>query len=54
MNILLKRKLGGLTIAAGMVASVSCSTGASAKMPQGPPPDVEVATVQQRDVPIYR
>ncbi len=54
MNTVLKRKLAGLAIAAGMVASVSCSTGASAKMPQGPPPDVEVAMVEQRDVPIYR
>jgi membrane fusion protein (multidrug efflux system) len=54
MIILLKRKLAGVAVAAGMVASLSCSSGASAKAPQGPAPDVEVATVEQRDVVIYR
>jgi membrane fusion protein (multidrug efflux system) len=53
MNTSLKQKFVAIAIAAGMVASVSCSSGASAKMPQGPPPDVEVAMVEQRDVPIY-
>jgi RND family efflux transporter MFP subunit len=53
MNTSLKQKLAAIAIAAGMVASVSCSTGASAKIPQSPPPDVEVAMVEQRDVPIY-
>jgi membrane fusion protein (multidrug efflux system) len=54
MNTSLKQKFVAFAIAAGMAASVGCTTGASAKAPQGPPPDVEVATVEQRDVPIYR
>ena len=54
MNISLKQKLAGLTIAVGMIASVGCSKDASANVPQAPPPEVEVATVEQRDVPIYR
>jgi membrane fusion protein (multidrug efflux system) len=54
MNTSLKQKFVGIAVSIGMAASVSCSTGASAKMAQGPPPDVEVAMVEQRDVPIYR
>ena len=54
MNISLKQKLAGLVVAAGMAASVSCSTRASANLQPAPPPDVEVAAVEQRDVPIYR
>ena len=53
MNHVLRRKLAGLAIALGMVASAGCSKGASADAPQVPP-DVEVATVEQRDVPIVR
>jgi membrane fusion protein (multidrug efflux system) len=36
-----------------MAAAVGCSKGASANVPQAPP-DVEVATVEQRDVPVFR
>jgi membrane fusion protein, multidrug efflux system len=52
MKLSFKQKIASMTIAAGMAASVGCSTGASANI-QPPPPDVEVATVEQRDVPIY-
>ena len=52
MNISFKQKLAILTIAAGMAASAACSKGAAADVPQAPPPDVEVATVERRDVPI--
>jgi RND family efflux transporter MFP subunit len=41
-----------LVIAAGMAASVGCSTGVSANVPQAPP-EVQVATVERRDVPVY-
>jgi membrane fusion protein (multidrug efflux system) len=54
MNTSLKQKFVAFAIAAVTVVSVGCTTGASAKAPQGPPPDVEVATAEQRDVPIYR
>jgi RND family efflux transporter MFP subunit len=54
MNSSLKQKFLAFTIAAGMASSFSCSSGVSAKGPQAPPPDVEVATVEQRDVPIFR
>jgi RND family efflux transporter MFP subunit len=54
MTTSLKQGFVAFTIVVGMVASLSCSSGASAKTPQGPPPDVEVAMVEQRDVPIYR
>ena len=53
MSISLKQKLAGFALAAGMFTSLACSTSTSANAPQ-PPPDVEVATVEQRDVPIYR
>lgn len=52
MNISFQQKLAVLTIAAGVVAAAGCSKGASADVPQAPPPDVQVATVEQRDVPI--
>jgi RND family efflux transporter MFP subunit len=40
-----------LTIA--LLTTAACTTKTSAESPQ-PPPDVEVATVEQRDVPVYR
>jgi len=52
MKISWKQKLLVLTVAAGVFTSVSCSTGASANA-SAPRPEVEVATVEQRDVPVY-
>ncbi len=51
MTISLKQKLAGVAIAIGVIATAGCSTGASAK-PQAPA-SVEVATVEQRNVPLY-
>jgi RND family efflux transporter MFP subunit len=53
MNLSLNQKLAGLALAAGIAASVACSRAASANAGQAPP-DVQVATVEQRDVPINR
>ena len=53
MNVSLRQKLAGFALAAGAIASLACSTSTSANAPLTPP-DVEVATVEQRDVPIYR
>ena len=53
MNTPWKRKWAGLAMAAGMAALAGCSKGNSANVAPGPP-EVEVAAVEQRDVPIYR
>jgi RND family efflux transporter MFP subunit len=53
MNMSFKQKLAAIGIAAGLIGGTGCSTGASARMPQMAPPEVEVATVEQRDVPVY-
>ncbi len=53
MNVSLRQKLAGFALAAGAIASLACSTSTSANAPLTPP-DVEVATVEQRDVPIHR
>jgi RND family efflux transporter MFP subunit len=53
MNLSLNQKLAGLALAAGIAASVACSRSASANAGQAPP-NVQVATVEQRDVPIDR
>jgi RND family efflux transporter MFP subunit len=53
MNLSLNQKLAGLALAAGIAASVACSKSASANVGQAPP-IVQVATVEQRDVPIDR
>ena len=49
----LKTTLACVAIAAGTVAWSGCSKGASANLPQAPP-EVEVAAVVQRDVPVNR
>ena len=53
MNVAWKAKLAALVIVTGLAGAAGCSTGASARMPQMPPPQVEVAAVEQRDVPIF-
>jgi RND family efflux transporter MFP subunit len=53
MNISFKQKLAVLAIAAGVATSVGCSTTTEAKASQAPP-EVQVATVEQRDVPVDR
>jgi membrane fusion protein (multidrug efflux system) len=53
MKIVFTQKIAGLVLAAGIAVTAGCSTGASGRVPQAPPPNVEVATVEQRDVPIY-
>jgi membrane fusion protein (multidrug efflux system) len=53
MSNLWKEKFAVLAMGAGLALGTGCSTGASARMPQMAPPEVEVATVEQRDVPIY-
>src|SRR6266436_6208338 len=53
MKISFKQKLAVLTIGACVAASVACSTTTEAKASQ-PAPNVQVATVEQRDVPIDR
>jgi RND family efflux transporter MFP subunit len=53
MNVSLNQKLAVLALAAGIATSVACSRSASASA--GPAPvNVQVATVEQRDVPIDR
>src|SRR5216117_944767 len=56
METLLKNRMAiwakaVLTLA--LLTTAACTTKTSAAIPQ-PPPDVEVAAVEQRDVPIYR
>ena len=42
-----------LVLPLALLTTAACSTGTSAAIPQ-PPPDVEVAAVEKRDVPVYR
>jgi RND family efflux transporter MFP subunit len=43
-----------LLLAAWMLATVSCARTSTSAAASAPPPDVEVATVQQKDLPIQR